>query len=90
MSESEMIITYAYPLIQEVWPIVKTVLPSMVGEVAVAIPLLSHFKPAVQTDEELRAQKRPRTDRWAYRWLTDLHCLTFVPVPNLGILSCNV
>jgi hypothetical protein len=77
MSEFEAIMAYAYIPIQEVWPIVKSVLPSMVGDVAVAIPLLSHFKPAVQTDEELRAQKRPRTDGWAFRWLTDLHCLIF-------------
>lgn len=41
---------------------VKSSLPPMVTEVAVVIPLLAHFKPTVRTDEELRAQKRPRTD----------------------------
>jgi hypothetical protein len=48
--------------LQEVWPVVKSILPSMVGEVAVAIPLLRRFKPIVQSDENVHAQKRLRTD----------------------------
>lgn len=34
----------------------------MVAEVTVSIPLLRHFKPAVQAGGEARAQKRLRTD----------------------------
>lgn len=40
----------------------KKSLPIMVGDVPVAIALLTRFKPAMRTDEELRAQKRLKTD----------------------------
>lgn len=48
-----------------IWPVVKKSLPFIVSDVDVIIPLLSQFKPSVRTEEELRAQKRAKTNGYS-------------------------
>ncbi|KAF8315807.1 hypothetical protein DL93DRAFT_2154983 [Clavulina sp. PMI_390] len=58
-----------------VWLAVKPTLPIMVADPIVCIALITQFKPTVHNDDDVRAQKRPRTDSSADAGFQSVVCL---------------
>lgn len=50
----------------------------MVGDAMVAVALLARFKPMMRAAEDLRAQKRPKTDKWVNPQVEPVLLITYI------------